>query len=251
MLQEDLAAPTPTEQAIERLRGYLRLTTPIIALYDSAPTPDFEPVVEPRETDCCFSYYPRWLAGETLILKRGGPGCPGGHRAFGLETTTPAFMAHFLTDGVGAPAGEGLRAAPEIAQALIDSARVVANASGHVLLGPLRLAKWDLVRSVTFFADADHVSAITTLAGYWSSNRDIVVAPFGSGCSTLLRSLGEYEDDDPAVLGGFDIAMRRHIPEDLVTLTVSPSRFAKMLTFPEESFLFKPWWNDLMKLRKA
>jgi hypothetical protein len=251
MKPEDLTAPPPTERAIERLRGYLRLTSPIIALYDSPPAPEFEPIVEPKETDCCFSYYPRWVAGETLLLKKGGPGCPGGHRAFGLETTTPAFMAHFLTDGVGAPAGEGLRAAPEIAQVLIDGTKAVANASGHVLLGPLRLSQWDLVRSVTFFADADHVSGLGTLAGYWSANRDVVVAPFGSGCFALLGALGQYEDDDLAVLGGFDIAMRRHVPEGLVTLTISPARFAKMLTFPEESFLSKPWWNDLMKLRQA
>ena len=45
--------------------------------------------------------------------------------------------------------------------------------------------------------------------------------------------------------------MRRYIPDYMLTLTVSPARFAKMLTFREESFLDKGWWNDLMKQRQA
>jgi hypothetical protein len=251
MKKEDLAAPRPTEEAIARLRNYLHLSTPLIALYDTAPTPAFEPLVEPRQTDCCFSYFERWLKGETLVVKQGGPGCPGGHRGLGLENTTPPFMAHFLTDGVGAPAGEGLRASADLAQELLDRARPVQNKSGHVLIGPLRADQWDLVRSVTFFVSPDHLAGVTTLAGYWSSDKDIVAAPFGSACSSLLRALDEYEEEDHAILGGLDIAMRRHIPDDMLTLTVSPARFAKMLTFQEDSFLNKAWWNDLMRLRQA
>ncbi len=250
-MKEDLTAPRPSDPAIERLRKHLRLTTPLIALYDTVPSPAFEPLVEPKNTDCCFSYFGRWVNGETLVVKKGGPGCPGGHRGLGLENTSPPFMAHFLTDGVGAPSGEGLKATPEIAQALIDSARPARNRSGHVLIGPLRVDQWDLVRSVTFFVSPDVLSAVVTLAGYWSSDRDVLVAPFGSGCSSLLRALGEYEDDDPAVLGGLDIAMRKHLPDEMLTLSVSPARFAKMLTFDEANFLNKPWWNDLMRLRQA
>ncbi|MGE5362297.1 MAG: hypothetical protein ACM3NQ_25040 [Bacteroidales bacterium] len=67
----------------------------------------------------------------------------------------------------------------------------------------------------------------------------------------MLRALGEYEEVDPAVLGGLDVAMRQFMPENLVALTVSPTRFAKILTFPEDSFVFKPWWTELMRLRKA
>jgi hypothetical protein len=252
MPKEDLTAPRPTESAVGRLRSHLRLTTPLIALYDTVPSPEFEPLVHPKDTDCCFSYFEHWISGETLVVKKGGPGCPGGHLGLGLENTPPPFMAHFLTDGVGAHAAEGLRATPEIAQALIDQARPVRNQSGHVLIGLLRLEKWDFVRSVTFFAGADVLSAVTTLAGYWSGDKDIVAAPFGSACSSLLRALGEYEDDDdPAVLGGLDVAMRRHLPEDMLTLSVSPARFAKMLTFENDSFLNKPWWNDLTRQRQA
>ena len=251
MTKEDLAAPRPTDEAVTRLRRYLHLSTPLIALYDTVPTPAFEPLVEPRDTDCCFSYFGRWVNGETLVVKQGGPGCPGGHRGLGLENTSPPFMAHFLTDGVGAPAGEGLRASADLAQELLDRARPVRNESGHMLIGPLRVDQWDFVRSVTFFVSPDHLAGVTTLAGYWSSDKDIVTAPFGSACSSLMRALDEYEEEDHAILGGLDVAVRRHIPDDMLTLTVSPARFAKMLTFQDDSFLNKAWWNDLMRLRQA
>jgi hypothetical protein len=249
-MPDDRPTPRQTPEAIERLCLHLRLSAPIVALYDAPPGPQFDPIVEPDETTCCFAYYERWVAGETLLLKRGGPGCPGGHRAFGLEKTTPPFMAHFLTDGVGAPTGQGLKATPEIGRALLDQARPVDVEGDLVLVGPLRANQWDAVRSVTFFVDADRMSAVTTLAGYWSTKKDVVVAPFASGCASLLRALGEY-DEDRAVLGGLDVAMRRHLPEGLMTLTVSPARFAKMLTFPEASFLFRPWWEELMRQRQS
>ncbi len=86
-----------------------------------------------------------------------------------------------------------------------------------------------------------------TLAGYWEAE-NVVAAPFGSGCSFLWRSLVEG-GVDKAVIGATDIAMRRYLPPDILTLTVSPGRFDRMLDFPDEAFLNRGWWNDLMDYR--
>jgi Uncharacterised ArCR, COG2043 len=239
--------PEPTDTAIERLRSRLRLTTPLIAVYDSHPSDAFAPLIQPTGTTCCFAYYGRWRAGETLVLEKGGAGCQGAYRALGLEKTYPPYMAHFLTDGVGAPKGEGLRASPEIAQAYLDRAKPPEVSGDTVLIGPLRLSQWASVRSVTFLVDPDRLGGVMTLAGYWSAV-DVVAAPFGSGCSFLWRALNE-SGRDPAVIGATDIAMRRHLPADILTLTVSPARFSQMLTFPEGSFLTRSWWNDLLDYR--
>jgi len=235
----------PSADSIERLRTRLRLSTPLLALYDSQPSDAFAPLVEAKGNTCCFAYYKRWLAGETLVMKKGGGGCQGAARAFGLEKTYPAYMAHFLTDGVGAPMGEGLRASADIAQAYLDEAIPPDVQSGAVLIGPLRPEQWEWIRSVTFLVDPDRLAAVMTLAGYWSA-RDVVTAPFGSGCSFLWRALG----GDRTVIGGTDIAMRRYLPPEMMTFTVSPAHFGKMLTFPDDSFLYKSWWNDLMDYRR-
>lgn len=241
------ATPRPTAEAVERLMKKLRLTTPLLAVYDAAPGDAFAPVFEPVGTECCFSYYDRWMAGETLVLKKGGDGCRGAHRALGIEQGTPPYMAHFLTDGKGAPKGEGLRATPEIAQAILDRAQPPVLESGAVLVGPLRLEQWDRVRSVTFLVDPDRLAALTTLAGYWSAE-NVVAAPFGSACSFFWKSFNELEGV-LAVIGGTDVAMRRYLPTAIMTLTVAPPHFARMLGVPDNSFLDKAWWNELMDVR--
>ncbi len=34
------------------------------------------------------------------------------------------------------------------------------------------------------------------------------------------------------------------------TRTVTPARFEEMLTFPDDCFLYKNWWNELMDHRQ-
>jgi hypothetical protein len=237
-----------TTAAVDRLIARLRLITPLIGVYDAQPSAAFEPLVETKGTACCFAYYQRWLEGETLVLASGGAGCQGAYRAFGLLKDYPAYMAHFLTDGVGAPKGEGLKAKPEIAQGYLDRAKPPEVHAGSVLVGPLRLEQWDALRSVTFFVDPDRLGAVMTLAGYWSSD-NVVSAPFGSGCSFLWRTLTD-EGQDRAVLGATDVAMRRYLPPNILTLSVTPARFAQMASFPDEAFLNRTWWNDLMDYRE-
>jgi hypothetical protein len=43
--------------------------------------------------------------------------------------------------------------------------------------------------------------------------------------------------------------MRRYLPPEILTLTVSRARFEKMLAFPDEAFLNRGWWNDLIDFR--
>ena len=226
----------------------LRLTTPLVGVYDATPSAAFAPLVETDGTSCCFSHYPQWLKGETLVLSRGGAGCQGAYRALGLVKGYPPHMAHFLTDGVGAPKAEGLKATPEIAQDFLDRARPLEVTSGYILIGPLRVEQWDALRSVTFFVDPDRLGAVMTLAGYWSAD-NVVAAPFGPGCALMWRELVE-DGRDRAVLGATDIAMRRHVPPNVLSLSVTPQRFEQMVSFPEDAFLNHAWWNDLMDSRE-
>jgi hypothetical protein len=250
-----MASPAPELPAVERIVNKLRLETPLTAVYDSEPSDDFAPLVSAKGRTCCFAYYDRWLKGETLAIRKTEKGfheaefgCHGAQVSFGLSKDYPDFMAHFLTDGVGAPMGEGLKATPEISQEFIDNARRVDLSSDHVLIGPLRTEKWDHVRSVTFFVDPDRLSGVMTLAGYWSSDPRLILAPFSSGCGLMLREL-EGLKRDHVIIGATDMAMRKYLPPEILALTVSPKRFALMTTVPDGSFLDKEWWNELMNSR--
>jgi hypothetical protein len=245
----------PDPQALERIRRKLRLDTPLIAVYDAEPGEGFEPTIDVKGRGCCFHYYKQWLAGKTLVFRKGkgdfrNPdcGCPGAQTAFGLNKTYPPFMANFLTDGKGAPMGEGLKASPEIAQKFIDESAKLDPKHDSVLVGPLRLDRWEEVRSATFLVDPDRLAGVLTLATYWSMNKTEAVAPFSSGCGLMWRSLHEF-DEDKVIIGCTDLAMRRYIPPEIMSITVSPARLERMTQAPEGSFLDKDWWNELMDKR--
>ncbi len=245
----------PSRTSIDRLVSKLRLETPLIAVYDSPPTADFEPMTEASGRTCCFAYYKSWLKGQTVVFRRGSDnfsdpryGCPGAQIALGLKEEYPPFMAHFLTDGKGAPMGEGLKASPELAQEFLDRARPPKISGDTVLIGPLRPEQWDKVKSVAFLVDPDRLSGLMTLAAYWSSDPELILAPFSSGCGLLWREL-DNQERERAVIGCTDIAMRKYIPPEMLCLTVSPEHFEKMLGFPDDAFLNKDWWNDLMDSR--
>jgi hypothetical protein len=246
----------PTAERVQRLLDALQLATPLVAVYEADPSAAFEPIVRAKGRACCFAYYPRWLKGETLAIERSDDafespshGCPGMHRAFGLTEKFPPWMANFLTDGAnGASTGEGLKASPALAQAYLDRVRPLKPSRDHLLMGPLRLEQWPAVRSVTFFADPDRLSALLTLTAYWSSDPDEVAAPFSSGCGLMWREL-EASGRDRAVLGCTDIAMRKYLPPELLGLSVTPARFARMVEFPDEAFLNRAWWKELLASR--
>ena len=247
-----------TEQGIERLRKALRLTTPIIALYDAEPEESFEPTVQARGRACCFAYYQRWLKGETLVVRQGEGndfmdpknGCPGLQSHFGYNESYPPWMANFLTDGKnGAPMGEGLKATPALAQEFLERTKYPRPSGDTMLMGPLKLNHWDKVRTVTFFADPDRFSALMTLSAFWSSDPEEVAAPFSSGCGMLWEVFNEHEKDR-AVVGCTDIAMRKYIPPEIMCLSVTAKRFERMVDFPDDAFLMKSWWNALMDQRE-
>jgi hypothetical protein len=169
--------------------------------------------------------------------------------AFGLGKGYPPWMAHFLTDGKGAPMGEGLKATPGLAQEFLDHAKAPVPSGDHVLIGPLKLNHWDKIRTITFLVDPDRLSGLMTLAAYWSSNPNEIAAPFSSGCGLMWREMINF-DRDRAVIGCTDLAMRKYLPPEILCLSVSPTRFEKMVNYPDDAFLNKEWWNDLMNSRK-
>lgn len=246
------------EQKVERLIKALRMDTPIIAIYDTEPSDAFDPMTEAKGRACCFAFYRKWEKGETLVVKRAEEGsfqspkqgCPGMQSSFGFAKGYPPWMAHFLTDGKqGAPIGEGLKATPQLIQEYLDQAIPPKRSGDHVLLGPLKPAHWDKVKTVTFFADPDRLSALMTLSTFWSSDPNEILAPFSSGCGLMWREMSNADRDRP-IIGCTDIAMRKYVPPGIMSLSVSPARFEKMIDFPDDTFLNREWWKDLMDARK-
>ncbi len=54
-----------------------------------------------------------------------------------------------------------------------------------------------------------------------------------------------------AVIGATDIAMRRHLPPDVLAFTVTRAMYERLCSLDERSFLGKRFWRDLCAARTA
>lgn len=216
----------------------------LVGFYDAPEPGPFEPLIKPNSGECVFSYYQNWLAGETLHITKDHYGCGGAGRWMcGIEIRSREDFIKFLADE------EGLKASRELMEKWIDSSQTYQADHAHLFIGPLKDHQWEYLKSVTFFVNPDQLSALMIGAQYYSSPGDplTVIAPFGSGCMEL------YPFQDPhipqAAIGATDIAMRQHIPPDILAFTVTRPMFKQLCELDERSFLYKRFLKNLRKAR--
>lgn len=222
-------------------------TIPLIGLYDTPDLDPFEPLItpEPDQHMCVFGFYENWLNGETLHLTRDNFGCGGaGHWLCGVATRSDQDFIEFLVDG------EGLKASHDLMKAWIAFRTPYRQEHPNILIGPLREGQYEHLKTITFFVNPDQLSVLMLGAQYYNAPGDPVpvIAPFGSGCMELV-SLFESLDIAQAVIGATDIAMRQHLPPDILAFTVTKPLFARLCELDEGSFLYKPFWRNLRKAR--
>jgi hypothetical protein len=228
-----------------RLVQRLKLDLPLIGLYDAPDPEPFAPLEAPRAGECLFSFYGLWLSGRTLHLTKDHYGCGGcGRWMFDISTRSREDFIKFLVDG------EGLKASRELMEEWIDASRPYQRSHPHILIGPLNPGQWRWCRSVIFFVDPDRLSALVYGTQYSAAPADPapLIAPFGSGCMQLIpfRDLSIPQ----AALGATDIAMRRYLPPDILTVSVTRSMFRRLCSLDENSFLYKPFLQALQKARQ-
>ncbi len=220
------------------------LSIPLIGFYDAPDPGPFEPLVEPNKGDCVFLFYKNWLEGQTLHITKEHYGCGGAGRWMcGIELRSREEFIKFLVDD------EGLKASPELMEKWIDSSATYQASHPHLFIGPLKESQWNTIKSVSFFVNPDQLSTLMIGAQYNSAPEDPppVIAPFGSGCMELFP----FKDPEipQAAIGATDIAMRQHLPPDILTFTVTKPMFRQLCELDERSFLYKPFLRRLKESR--
>jgi hypothetical protein len=228
----------------ERLKKRLDIETPLIGFYDAPDPAIFVPLVSPQERQCVYAFYQCWLRGETLQLTKDRYGCGGaGHWMWGVQLRSRKEFLEFLADD------EGLKASRSLMGKWIDAAKPYKAEHPHLFLGPVKKEAWPFAKSITFLVNPDQLSALAIGAQYHSAPEDPspVIAPFGSGCSQFLpfKDLSIAQ----ASIGATDIAMRQHLPPDMLTFTVTRLMFKQLCELDERSFLYKPFLERLKKSR--
>jgi hypothetical protein len=120
----------------------------------------------------------------------------------------------------------------------------------NLLIGPLCEEGYAFLKTVTFYVNPDQLGVLMLGAQYHSAPGDPppVIASFGSGCGQLV-ALFEDLNLPQAAIGATDIAMRQHLPPELLAFTVTKPLFEGLCALDEGSFLYKPFWRRLREAR--
>lgn len=221
---------------------------PIIAFYDAPETKVFEPTVQPNKTGhaCMYSFYKKWLKGETVVLTKDNFGCGGAsHHLFNQPQRPHNEFISFLADD------EGLKENHELMDDWIRASGEYSPENEFILYGPLRKEVYRYAKTLTFLVNPDQLSMLMIGAQYFSktTDPDPVIAPFGSGC---MQSVSLFKDLNApqAIIGATDMAMRQYLPPEILAFTVTKPMFENLCKLDQNSFLEKGFIKRLKSVRK-
>jgi len=189
--------------------------------------------------------------GEPVYFDKEHFGCPGGAYYMGFRDMPMSNIEYFLSCGIpGQMDGERYIKTPELARKYFGIMKPRPAPSTYCVFKSIEKFQEDeKPEVVVFFASADILAGLFTLANYALESTDAVFTPFGSGCSTLLTyPLKEAEKEQPrAILGMFDVSARPMIEKDVLTFAMPYSVFLKLLENVSGSFLQTESWKKVLQ----
>jgi uncharacterized protein (DUF169 family) len=189
--------------------------------------------------------------GETVYFDREHFGCPGGAYYMGFRESPMPNIEYFLSCGIpGQMEGERYIKTPELAREYFKQTKPRPAPARFCVFKPIEQFQEDeRPEVVAFFGPPDILSGLFTLTNYALELTDAVLAPFGSGCGTILTyPLREAEKEKPrAVLGMFDVSARPMVERDVLTLSMPYAVFLKLLENISGSFLETESWKRVIE----
>jgi uncharacterized protein (DUF169 family) len=189
--------------------------------------------------------------GQSLAFDADAVGCPGGKRYLGFSENLAPNFEYFLSCGIpGKLEGERYKKTPEMVKEYLKHAPAMKAPGRYIVFKRWdKLEKSDSPEVVICFAPPDVISGLFTLDSYDEAEQNMVIAPFGSGCASIVQyPYMEVKAARPrAVIGMFDPSARPFVPPDTLTFATPMSKFARMIDNMEESFLITPSWAKVQK----
>ena len=226
------------------------------------------------------------VRGNHAVFDRKTFGCPGGGTGLGFGNQYASlpggeeWFSHFLSTG-SETSDEGMRFAemarpfvsremydnlihgerylktPGLVMRFIECLPITDVPYEFVVFKPLKdvdLEK-ETPEVVVFLADMDQLAALVVLANYARDDNDGVIIPQAAGCQSIgIYPFAEARSDRPrAVVGLVDIsarvAIKRQLKDDVTTFAVPFALFREMESNVAGSFLERPAWQELLKLK--
>ncbi|MCU0610847.1 MAG: DUF169 domain-containing protein [Candidatus Eisenbacteria bacterium] len=198
---------------------------------------------------CIICDLARVRRGDVIAFDKTAVACGGGKRYLGFSSELHPRFEHFLSCGIpGKLEGERYKKSPRLVREMMKEQAAFEAPGRYIIFAP-----WDLLRGpdqpevVVFFATCDVLAGLFTLANYDRVDPHGVIAPMGSGCSSIVQHpRRELASDEPrAVLGMFDVSARPCVAGSELTFAVPWPLFTRMVANMDESFLITPSWTKV------
>jgi hypothetical protein len=208
-----------------------------------------EPAKIAQEHRCIMGTLAAVRGGRSLQFDMQAVGCDGGRRYLGFSQALRPNFEHFLSCGLaGVLEGERYKISPQVVRDYVEQApRFVAPAKFIVFKRWDALEATDTPDVVAFFAPADVLSGLFTLANFDETEPNGVYCPFCAGCGSIVQYpyLERQAARPRAILGMFDVSARPYVPRETLSFAVPMGKFFRMIENMEESFLITPSWKKV------
>jgi uncharacterized protein (DUF169 family) len=178
-------------------------------------------------------------------------GCLGGSFYLGFHKPQLDFIAHYVSTGIpGKSQGERYLPSPETTRrffTLLDPRPAPAR---FCVFKPISMFEEnETPEVVTFFARGETMAGLCTLATFVTEDFEVVVSPFGAGCSYVVTWPLYYlkQGRMRAVLGGWDPSDRKFMKTDEMTFSIPYEMYLLFLERWEKSFLLTDTWAGVKK----
>ena len=224
---------------------------PITFYYTDKPA-GVEPAKSGAGPRCIIGGLVKVQKGESAAYDVDSVGCPGGKRYLGFAENLMPDFEYFLSCGIpGKMEGERYKKIPEMVKEYMKKHAPATKAPARYIA----FKRWDKLQArdnpevVVFYARPDVLAGLFTLASFDEAEQNMVIAPFGSGCASIVQyPYLETKSARPrSVIGMFDVSARPFVPADVLTFAAPMSKFKRMVDNMEESFLITPSWAKLQK----
>ncbi len=188
--------------------------------------------------------------GRSLVFNAERVKCGGARRNLGYTDKMRPGFEYFLSCGNDRMEGERYLRTPELVKDFLKYQETIPGAGRNIVFKRWdKMAENDIPDVVIFFATPDVLSGLFTLANFDQSEPNGTFTPFAAGCGSIVYYpyMESQSDRQRAVIGMFDPSARPCVPANVLTFAVPYSRFEKMVSYMEESFLITGTCDTIKK----
>ncbi len=160
----------------------------------------------------------------------------------------PGIEKFLSNEGVHGREPERFMKDPETAKRFVESFIPESKRQGAIVFKPLeQFTDNEKPEIVIFFANPDQLSALVYLIQFGAPDEERIVTKMASACISIFTSPMRYaqKGEKKAVWGLHDISVRKLIPKDLMTLTLTYDLFTEVYENMNDSFIQTGNWAKL------